>query len=165
MRDGHGQLNSTLKFVRGQTAHLLAVAGRTLMHSVIIGNILALIACLMLLRRLVKSSLLKLRAGQPEGKFIKSVKEESGITAIQIPKLVGMTLMSFWFSFYLLSSALPAVTILLSFVFGPWIGDLVGGFGLFEVVGETLVVFLICIVGLDKVIGQKVLLGGTDEVL
>jgi hypothetical protein len=165
--DGHTRLNETLSFVRVNAERLDNFATGTFLWSSIMGNALALVSTVLLTFRLgarFTLALGKLRSGHPQGKLIAQIKHESGISAIQIPKLVGMTLMSFWISYVIAAYFMTGV---LCFLFGPWIvevflyvGQEAMGFAI-----ETLVVLVISAVILDMVVGKKMLLGGTDEML
>jgi len=165
--DGHTRLNETLDFVRVNAERLDNFATGTFLWSNIVGNALALVSTLLLTFRLGAHfifALRKLRSGHPDGKLIAQIKHESGISAIQIPKLVGITLMSFWISYLIVAYLLTGV---LCFLFGPWIvevflyvGQEAMGFAI-----ETLVVLVISAVILDMVVGKKMVLGGTDEML
>jgi hypothetical protein len=167
MDDGHARLNHTLNFTRVNADKLDKFATGTFRWASIVGNVVALVATLCLTYRLADrftQVLRNLRSGHPEGKLITKIKETSGITAIQIPKLVGMVLMSFFITYLIIQGL---VTGLLCFLFGPWL-ELV-----FQTLGptvlsfavETILVFMLVAVGLDMIVGNKVLLGGTDDML
>jgi len=166
--DGETRLNHTLDFVRVNAERIDSFATGTFLWATIVGNVIALVSTLLLILRLgirFKAALRKLRSGHPEGKIMMTIKEQSGITAIQIPKLVGMTLMSFWISYLIVASL---ATGMLCFLFGPWLAEVLFsnvGDTVIRFAGETLIVILISVVGLDIVMGKKMLLGGTDEMM
>jgi hypothetical protein len=167
MDDGHARLNHTLNFTRTNADRLDRFATGTFRWASIVGNAVALVATLCLTYRLVDrftSVLRNLRSGHPEGKLIKKIKETSGITAIQIPKLVGMVLMSFWITYVIIQGL---VTVVLCFLFGPWLEVVFQTLGptVLNLAVETILVFLLVAVGLDMIVGKKVLLGGTDDML
>jgi len=165
--DGYIRLNQTLDFTRVNANRLSSFAVGTFQWSNITGNVVALVSSLLLTIRLITrfgACLRKLRSGHPEGKKITQMMDSQGITALQIPKLVGMTLMSFYFA-YLIIAAL--ITLLLSLLFGPWLNYLLMNVGLeaASFLGETIFVIIIVTLGLDMMVGKRFLLGGTDDML
>jgi hypothetical protein len=167
MDDGHERLNHTLNFTRVNADRLDRFATGTFRWASIVGNVLALVATLCLTYRLVyrfTSVLRNLRSGHPEGKLITKIRETSQITAIQIPKLVGMVLMSFWITYMIIQGLVTGV---LCFLFGPWLEVVFQTMGptVLSLAVETILVFVLVAVGLDMIVGKKVLLGGTDDML
>jgi hypothetical protein len=165
VQDGHKKLNATLKTVRENAKDLETFTKSSYLPTAIVGNVIALATSILLTRRLLhrfKSAVLKVRQGHAEGKMILATKERSGITAIQIPKMVGMTLMSFWLNFYIVSYI---VSMMLGVLFGPWLFKMVESFGLVGIAVETALVAVICVVGLDTLVGKKILLGGSDDMM
>ena len=167
MNDGHERLNNTLNFTRDHADRLDRFATGTFRWASIVGNVLALVATICLTYRLVyrfMSVLRNLRSGHPEGKLITKISKKSQITAIEIPKLVGMVLMSFFITYIIIQGL---VTIVLCFFFGPWLEFVFQTMGatVLGMVVETIIVFVIVAVGLDMIVGKEVLLGGTDDML
>jgi hypothetical protein len=167
MDDGHARLNHTLNFTRVNADRLDRFATGTFRWAYIVGNVVALVATLCLTYRLADrftKVLRNLRSGHPEGKLITKIKETSGITAIQIPKLVGMVLMSFLITYLIIQGLVTGV---LCFLFGPWLEVVFQTLGptVLSFAVETILVFVLVALGLDMIVGNKVLLGGTDDML
>ena len=170
---GSRSLNATLTFVRESSDSLEEYAKGPFLPSMIVGNVVGIMVSMLLMMRLIfqfRLGVKRMREGHPEGKHMIAVLKHSGITAIQIPKLVGMTLTSFLINFWLLTFL---VSFFAALVFGP-IGDLVvtvmnldpDFLNLsFNFVLETAAVTLFLVVGLDFLIGNKMLLNGTDEMV
>ena len=95
---------------------------------------------------------------------MQQIRERSGITATQIPKLVGITIFSWLFTFLIISSLL---TLLFSFFLGPWLPKLLtqNAGDLASIVVELVVVALLVVICLDLVVGKRLLFGGTDELM
>ena len=163
----HKRLTSLIGVTRENSRDLEYFANSGYTPATIIGNTLALVTSILLTRRFIlrfKSCVLKLRTGHPEGKKMQQIREGSGITATQIPKLVGMTIFSWLFNFLIISSLL---TLLFSIFLGPWLPKLltqVAG-DLTSIVVELVVVALLVVVCLDLVVGKRLLFGGTDELM
>jgi len=167
MDDGYFRINQTLDFTRVNANRLSSFAAGTFRRSSIAGNVVALISSLLLTSRLINRfgvCLRNLRSGNAEGKHMTQVQSSGGITAIQIPKLVGMTLMSFYLAYLIITAF---VTLLLAVLFGPWLTEVFLNVGVdaTRFAGETVIVLVICALGLDMIVGKKILLGGTDDML
>jgi hypothetical protein len=129
---------------------------------VITGNVVALIISVLLTRRLVvqfKVAVNKMRSGHPDGKRMNLEKNSANITSIEIPKIVGVTLMSWWFNFYIVGYVVAG---LMGFISGPWLWKLVFDYSddLLRGILEIGLVCVVSVVGLDMVVGTKILFGG-----
>lgn len=77
------------------------------------GVIVALSVCLLLMGRLVnrfRSAVTDVRNGHPDGHRLLSVIKHSGISFVQIPKLVGLALFSWLYTFFIISTIGKAST-------------------------------------------------------
>ena len=171
INDGSKNLNATLKLVRDNADKIEAYAMGTFLPSIIVGNVLALSVSGLLLRRLIiefRLGVQRMRKGHPKGKNMLAVIKHNGITAIQIPKVVGLTLMSFLLNFWILSFL---ACFFAAVFFGPIGGWILQALGL-EVldIGSSLILEVVLVtaffvVGLDHVVGNRILLNGTDEMV
>jgi hypothetical protein len=130
--------------------------------SVITGNVVALIISVLLTRRLVlqfKVAVQKMRSGHPDGMRMNLEKKSANITSIEIPKIVGVTLMSWWFNFYIVGYMVAG---LVGFITGPWLWKLAFNYSddLLSAILEIGLVCVVSVVGLDMVVGTRVLFGG-----
>jgi len=72
--------------------------------------------------------------------------------------------MSWWLNYYLITYAVSG---LIGCISGPWMWKLLFTFGdaVFAAMAEIGLVCLVCVVGLDMVVGKKILFGGSDDML
>jgi hypothetical protein len=163
VRDSERLLNNTLKSIRENCDKAQSYTENTFLTSIISGNLLALLSSTYLTRRLInqfKWSVQQVRAGLPAGKIMMDVKRRNEITSIEIPKFVGMTLMSFWFNYNIVAYLTGGI---ISLLFGPWLSALSVQFGLYNIALEIALVSVVVVVGIDMICGKKLLLEGRDE--
>jgi hypothetical protein len=154
--------NYTIQVAREQSQDLKYFSTYNFTFSVITGNVVALIISVLLTRRLVvqfKVAVNKMRSGHPDGKRMNLEKNSANITSIEIPKIVGVTLMSWWFNFYIVGYVVAG---LMGFISGPWLWKLVFDYSddLLRGILEIGLVCVVSVVGLDMVVGTKILFGG-----
>lgn len=92
---------------RDFASDLETFTGQSLLASVMLGSMTGLSICLLLMRRLVyrfRSAVMNVRRGHPDGhRFLDMIKQRR-MSFVTIPKLVGLALFSWLYTFIIVST-------------------------------------------------------------
>jgi hypothetical protein len=92
---------------RDFASDLETFTGQSLLASVMLGSMTGLSICLLLMRRLVyrfRSAVMNVRKGHPDGHRFLDMINQRGMSFVTIPKLVGLALFSWLYTFIIVST-------------------------------------------------------------